>query len=331
MGILVIATVWSIDGIWQFVTGTSLLGHPYNANQVTGVFHPQRTLGIALAAVSPLVFEALRRLSSRHRWMWFLVGPFVAAIIIAGSRSAWIALGVGAAGYTWFWIRVADLPTRVGYVGGLDRLGRIAAIGVAGTILLALVTFTLSDSATRGGRVILSRAADFVEIFSGDRERVDEALSQRLSIWETAANMVHAHWLNGVGPRGFRYAYADFATAQDFWTHAEPSRIPTHPHQLLLEVLVETGIIGLVGYLLILIAGVRWVSALEPGRLLISVPFVLVAFVALFPLNVHKGFYGNFAASMIWWSIATAVAAMCVETDSRGQDFKGSNPLKTHG
>ena len=65
--------------------------------------------------------------------------------------------------------------------------------------------------------------------------------------------MIAAHPVNGVGVRGFRYAYPQYAPANDhFVVSAEACGVgegACHAHQLVLEVLTETGVLGLVLWL----------------------------------------------------------------------------------
>ena len=55
--------------------------------------------------------------------------------------------------------------------------------------------------------------------------------------------------LLGIGPRGFRHVYEQYAGPDDHWLQ-NGHRGQTHPHSNIVEVLVETGLLGLTGYLL---------------------------------------------------------------------------------
>ena len=72
--------------------------------------------------------------------------------------------------------------------------------------------------------------------------------------WRTAMRMLLENPVNGVGARGFRYAYADHSAPEDM--HVEPGSTAigaAHPHQLLLELASETGLLGLAGWLVAMV------------------------------------------------------------------------------
>ena len=49
-----------------------------------------------------------------------------------------------------------------------------------------------------------SQISGTMNIFSADFETADIATSRRLTLWKTGASIARAHWINGVGPRGYR-------------------------------------------------------------------------------------------------------------------------------
>ena len=137
-----------------------------------------------------------------------------------------------------------------------------------------------------------------MNLFSADFETADIATSRRLTLWKTGAGIARAHWLNGVGPRGYRTVYRDFAAADDFWI-LRGTKGQTHPHLMVLEVITETGLIGLFGYALGLLLLAKAISRLrqhDPG----AAVCLIVAAVAWFPLNAHLAFYGSYWSNIGW-------------------------------
>lgn len=306
-GVLVIASAWCVDALWQFATGTSLLGHPYDHLRLSGVFYPKLSLGVVLAIVAPLYFEALRRLPRGQPWPALLVLPFALVIALAGSRSSWVVLALGAAGFAVYVL--------VGTPAAAARRRAAVRLAVVTAALAVAVPLLFPAVAERAGVVVETRIEAASGLLEGDREAVDEALARRLSIWETALDVYREHWLNGVGPRGFRYVYAAHAGPHDYWRNLDPPISPAHPHQVVLEIAAETGTIGLAGYVLAL--GVLALGALRrlrhgPRR---AFPLALAALLVVFPLNVHHSFYGNFSVALAWWLIALALAAAKTDPD----------------
>ena len=72
-------------------------------------------------------------------------------------------------------------------------------------------------------------------------------------ICQVAYSIFKEHPVNGIGPRGFRFVYHEYAKLDDDNIETKSDRLnylfslnlpPTHPHLLILEVLAETGVIG---------------------------------------------------------------------------------------
>jgi len=156
-------------------------------------------------------------------------------------------------------------------------------------------------------------------LFSGDYEKANTATSLRLPIWKVAVRIAEDHWLNGIGPRGFRYIYPAYVPKDDFWMtiqHLDKKtgeRLttrygPHHPHQLFLEVLVETGIIGVLCFLFALGYWIRlwWKTARTAN--MDALPWMAAVLVAIMPINAHMAFYASFWSCITWWLIAVSLA-----------------------
>ncbi|MCA1713639.1 MAG: O-antigen ligase family protein, partial [Gammaproteobacteria bacterium] len=137
-----------------------------------------------------------------------------------------------------------------------------------------------------------------------DDNGVDIALSGRTRIWGAALCMARAHPFNGVGARGFRQAFP--ACDPQSGKVAAWGEGPTlHAHQIVLEILSETGGFGL---LLWLAGGAlawrawRYGSSAARDR---ARPAMLALAVTVFPLNTHLAFYSTF-----WGGLVLLLAAL---------------------
>jgi O-antigen ligase len=140
---------------------------------------------------------------------------------------------------------------------------------------------------------------------NGGTEGLDHALSGRLPIWQAAWNMVLAHPFNGVGVRGFRQAYPDHAIEGDPWLQDAEHGAGYHAHQIVLEVLSETGLIGLLLWLGgVALAWRAWRYATPAARDTARAP-ALALLVTVFPLNTHLAFYSTF-----WGGLTLLLAAL---------------------
>lgn len=298
IGVWTISIFWSVDASWQFIHGFNLFGFPYHGERVSGIFYPKLKLGIVLAVVSPLILEAMRQLAGRSLWLVLALIPFFAAIILSGSRSSWLVLLVVLGVYGWYLFRWAEAPNM-----HRRAILRVAAVGVLACGVLA---YSFPQAADRMHGLFVKRVTPVVSLMNGDREKVDHAIEARFSAWKIAGRVFRAHWFNGVGPRGFREAYADFASESDFYVSR--GRVMNYPHLLVLEIMAETGVVGLLGYVIALTALVRRLLAMDRAQLAHGFPYLLAIVIVLFPPATHEAFYAHFMGALIWWVIAISSA-----------------------
>jgi O-antigen ligase len=284
-GLGVIALFWTLDAAVQAITGYSL-GGQNTSDRLSGIFGADNLkLGLVLAALSPFALDAAAR--RFHAAGWIVVALLLGSVLLlAGSRGSWLMYGL---------VMVAS---------GWRRLGRnkLLIVMAAGALLGSVLAFSFSAQ-------FADRIERSAEIFSGDAHGLDEALSGRWSIWRAAAGMIAAHPVNGVGTRGFRDAYAKYAAPDDFWLSRGQSGA-LHAHQIVMEVLAETGLIGLGIWLMGAALALRaWRWALPAARARSAVPALALA-VTAFPLNTSLAFYSNFWGGVFLLLLALFAGAL---------------------
>jgi O-antigen ligase len=284
-GVALVIGFWLADALLQLATGRNLFGHPPAGDILTGAFYPKQRLGLVLAVLTPVYFLGVTWLARRQPLAWLLLLPLFLVILLSLKRSAWIMLAVSLAGLLWL---SCTRPQ-----GGLCR----AMLGLLLSLALMVGGALAVDPALR------QRVADTAGLVSGDFAAMDRASSYRLTLWRTGWRIFEAHPINGVGPRGYRYAYADHAPADDFWLLRGGGQ--THPHQMLLEVGVETGLIGVAGYLAFL--GLL-LQLLRRATDETQAVWAIAALAAAFPLNAHLALYGSYWSSLVWLLVALACA-----------------------
>lgn len=284
-GVAAVIAFWLADAVLQLITGRDLFGHPPAGKMLTGAFYPKQRLGLVLAVATPLYCLATAALARRWPLAWLLLLPLFLVILLSLKRTAWIMLAVSLAGLLW----LACARRGGGPCRAMLALLLILAFAIGGAIAL--------DPALR------ARVAETAGLASGDFATMDRASSYRLTLWRTGWRMFEAHPLNGIGPRGYRHAYADYAPPEDFWFERGGGQ--THPHLMLLEVALETGLIGLIGYacfLWLVLARLRQAADDRQAAWAIS------ALAAAFPFNAHLAFYGSYWSSLTWLAAAVAMA-----------------------
>ncbi len=284
LAVFVILSVWIIDALLQFILGHNLLGYPYEyKGQLTGMFHPKIRLGHAVAVFLPFYLEFLYQHGRRHRGSWLLLVLFFLVLLLSGKRMAWITAAIGGLAYAIYF-----------FAYHRDIKPRWLLLPFATTVLYLLAfTWQYPPAKERVDKALL--------LFSGDYELINQATSRRLPAWRTGLNVFKHNPINGIGPRGFRYVYQDYA--------ADEHDSTTHPHQFLLEVAAETGIIGLLGFTVfccyLLFIGRRQLAFQHR-----FMPWLLCAGVAWLPINAHYAFYGSYWSSVGWWILCIALAQL---------------------
>ncbi|MEM9304977.1 MAG: O-antigen ligase family protein [Pseudomonadota bacterium] len=282
IGTGLIAITWAADALFQAATGVNLAGMPRSEERLNGIFGPTNIkLGHMLAVLAPFALYVAARggRSWRTGATWLLLAV---AILLIGTRAAWIMFAVVTAGMLWLLGR--DRPLRM--------LGQAAGL-LALSVILALAAYgTSADFRDRADRSL--------QALSGDAGGLNEALTYRLPIWKAALSMAGDHPANGVGVRSFRTAYPDHAPPDDRWVSEGGSA--THAHHVVLEVGAETGLVGLLGLVIALAAVLRTMWHAPRDSVLQLLALALLAMI--FPLNTHLAFYSTFWSIVCWWFVA---------------------------
>ena len=125
--------------------------------------------------------------------------------------------------------------------------------------------------------------------------------------------MIQAHPVLGVGVRGFRYAYPAYADPGDTFVDTSSDEGASHAHQIVLEVLSETGVIGLLFWVAGAAFAIRaWRRADAPARERALAPALALAAMC-FPLNTHLAFYSAWWGLLFWWLLSLYVRVAYAE------------------
>ncbi len=289
LAVAALAALWLIDAWIQLITGHSLGGAP-EPERLSGIFGADNLkLGPVLAVLSPFVLLGARAVAGRLGLLLAFVLVLV-PVLAAGSRAAWLSYAIVSVVIAWR------------ETGNLRRFMPLLA-GIALAIVMAALGVRLDSN---GFQARLDRS---MLALDGSAQAVDEASAGRLSIWRTALAMAREHPLTGVGARGFRHDYREHAEAGDRFA-APDAETAAHAHQIVLEVLSETGVIGLLLWLAGTIAAIRaWRRADVAARERAFAP-ALALIAMCFPLNTHLAFYSAWWGLLFWWLLALYCAAL---------------------
>jgi O-antigen ligase len=274
---------WAVDGFIQLFLGFDIFGIAMHPDRLNSMFLRQyQFFGPTLAILSPLLLEYARR-----RWPpWAWVACFsliLGAVLIAGMRSGWLIMGL---------VMLVYLLLMLNHENREIRLATISipvlALGVIFAGYLASPLFQ-------------NRVEQSLAVMEGTGAAVDFASSERIPIFSTALRMYTAHPVNGVGVRAFPRAYVKYADEDDI--HVKKSGGVSgakHAHNLVLEVMADTGTIGLAGLFGALFLLIRYWRKMRPAHHQEAFPFVLALLLVLFPVNSHFAIYGTYLSSLIW-------------------------------
>ena len=301
-GIAGIVGMWTITALPYQVRGieTSLLqqwvGH------ITGNYGNFPNIGNVLAHLSPFFFEAVYRLSKKlnNRWPWLLVVPLVLAVIMANGRSAWIVLFLV---MIFFTLRVVLI----------NHVSKTAVI--SGLVLLAVSIATVSVTVPQVER----RVSQSLIALDGSFEALDQAGSGRWQIWMGGLELAPERLIAGHGTH---------ATGNLLYERGLTVRDSGYEHLYWLEVLLATGLLGLLLYLAVfsylvflLVRRTDWAGY--------SFSPLLAGICILFPLNVHWEFYSSRPSSLMWMLLMLAYAFHLIENEnSRTKEGRPSSAPK---
>jgi len=294
LAVAVVLAFWALDAWAQILTGWSLAGHA-EPERITGIFGATNPkLGPSLAVLSPFALWAAQR-----RWgtkgvllaFVFLLGP----VLMSGSRASWLCYALVALAFAW---RIARSPLRFAAVAG--------GLGVALLLAGGLAWKTSERFQLRMDRTL--------HALSGPQQSLDTALTGRLDIWRTSVAMFEAHPVNGVGVRAYRYAYPRFAPPNDHFVVSDEAcgvgEGACHAHQWVLEVLTETGLLGLLCWLAAIVLALAAWRRVGAGARERAFPATLALGVMLFPLNTHLAFYSAWWGLLFAWLLGLWCAAL---------------------
>ena len=276
---------FAADGVLQFFTGTNVAGEPLYEDPLYG---PRVTgwlwvdYGHAMAILTPFVLEMLFQYGRRQPWLWLGLVLFVTAIFLSGSRASVALFGVAVLLHALYSKRYLGWRT-------LLWLGGFLACLVATTFLLLMLFSNLDE-----------RWFDGLGVFSQDSAEREAATSYRTVIWAEAWKQFQENLFNGVGLRGFRVSSME--------TLAMAEGLPEkpagwHAHLIILEMAVNLGTVGLLGYLVLYGWWCRWLwrasrVAMAPG---------LAVLIAWFPLTSYLAAFSMRISAMLWPMLALAI------------------------
>ena len=267
--------LWSFDAILQYFIGVDLIGRSSYEGRLNGIFGEHHAkLGPVLALFLPTVMIALKIHKPIIRWVLTLA--IIITIILSGTRSAWIMM----------------LFTLIAYWLHHVKQRRFILLFKSFIATVVLITSLWLISPEFKQRIDRSLTA-----FDGSQTGLDHALADRLPIWSASLSMIQKHPINGVGAHAFRKAYPHFASDGDIWQ--KNGGVGMHAHHWFLEILSDTGFIGLMLFGFALMKLTQFIRTHYNGDY--SWVFLIALTSAFFPITSTYSIFASFWSICLWF------------------------------
>ena len=313
-----------------------------SADRPFGTLGQANVLGAFL--VVTISTSAFLALTAKERWQQAALGAGVMAMLFALlftlSRSAYLAMGVvslvwGAAALRWFLplMTGAGAPEPTGGQRRRRRADRLVSqerqrrrmIG-AGVGLAAAVPLILALLVT----VLVGLPQGRVAVLSGENS---EPLDARVSLWVMALEMAADEPLLGHGHDGFSVQFPSYRDRPDIAGLTTRSLDPESSHNFFLDLLVNTGVLGLLTFVA-LVGAILW----HAGRRALSTDdaslrLVLVA-VSAGLLGYLAAISFGFSESMttwVFWLLLGSVAGLLANAGTQEDTPQDEEAAKEAG
>ena len=274
----------SVDTYTQYVTGTSLSGHPKAGERLTG---PLSVPNIGayfvhfLFPVCALMLHLWQQQKKPFRATMGIVSTLflIALIPLTGERSSTLSL-------------LAGLGVAVLIVGILQIEWRRYVFAFA--LLLVVLAVLVSSQP-----IVEKRIMDFREHVSNLRETpYGQLFLGGIHAWKTEPHM-------GIGARQYPKRCESYL-ADNIVTYCD-----RHPHQMYIQWLAETGLIGCMLFLgfigVVLISVWRHRNTIDPVYLAGGLAGMMTV---LFPFVASQSNFSNWPAGLMWFSLALSVSLL---------------------
>ena len=240
----------ALIGLAQYL-GLGFAWIPSNANPSATFFH-RNAAAEYLIAVLPLAWLGFRLARTQksalaHAGLLTLLGAF---LVCTRTRGAW----VGLAGSVVLCAIVGYCTRQSGGTVPFARLKRGLSVAI---VLLVALSATLPENLQHTGMQHFDEKKS--DAFAAVASIVSEQGHRgRLNVWRHTLDLILDHPLVGVGLGNWQFLYPIYARGDQVNVTASPSR----PHNDLLWITSELGMLGLIFYLALLLAAARFAISL---------------------------------------------------------------------
>jgi len=286
---LAVLLFWTLDLLIQVTMGEDLFGFA-NDPRPGIYFSSHFKFGFYYAALSPLLLFNPIFLRWPLKLTLFIYVLVLAVVLCCNARAAWLVFSF--VSFLWFGLLLRQ---------GLVKVWQLALFvaGVA-AVFIALLT---------GNNDFKQRVATLLPMLSSIHS-VQDVIPVRSSLWVSIGSMINAKPWFGSGAGNFETAYVLYADQE-----LGPDKVFPHAHQVILDILVGTGILGLAGWLILHAALLKlWFQSNSRS---LALPIILIPFLMWFPLNTHRGIYTSELMQFTWLWLAMGIGILTQASSPR--------------
>ena len=241
--ILICFTVLITDGFYQYFVGENILGYrTSNYFRVSSFFHDELILGSYLSRLWPIFFGlSILIFKKENKFFLFLIIIFIfseALIFLSGERSAFFYINLSAVFVILFSHKLAKLRL-------LTLLSSIFVIALI-SFINPLAKERIIDQSLRSMNIVNSEQGEEPNREAKDRQFYIFTKAHH-DLYTSAYMMFLDNKIIGVGVKNFR----NVCSEQKYYVDNE-QKCSTHPHNAFIQILAETGLIGL-SFLLVVV------------------------------------------------------------------------------
>lgn len=300
--LIAVLLFWSFDAFYEVITKSDWLGREQYPNRINGPFdRPKLGYFLSLLLLVPSVW-----LWMRNRWIGAITFfCLVATVFVSGDRGGWLHL---------FWAIV--IPC---FFAVIFRPSRIFKFTVLGALLLmqVFVAYSFVDSVKqRMDRSVNAITNGFDSFMT--KERAYTELST------VGITMFEKHPVNGIGFRGYRHLYNDYAEPNQM-VKGSVSKLTGkpqgyyHAHSNLLLFAAEMGSIGLISLFAVIGASLYCLWITIRDRMFLASAGWASWVSILFPLGFQRDIGSSEWGMFAWFIFGLAIALYKIELVSRAQ------------
>lgn len=287
----VLICLCAFNGVAQIAVGLDMFNNPLvdKLGYANSFFASSEDYGFYLGALAAVPLYTLYLLGANRLTHLLVATLLMLGVLFGGVRSGWLMFAWALLPYIYLvYVKPAKRP--------------VVPLIVIPSFFGALIAFVVSSSP------LLQQQLNHTQgVLSGDVEQMTSLTRDYVQLWQNTGEIAEQHLVNGVGVGNFLGAFIPYL--------APNAPIPTHidilhPHHVWLDVVVNTGLIGLLALLLAYAAMWRLWRTATPEQQKLALPLLMPLVVLWWPINAHHGFYQAPLAALTLFCLAFSIAAL---------------------